>query len=46
MPHNDDKIGMNIPEIEANINDILLADNETTTTALAGTTNFPLQNRE
>ncbi|KAK3167014.1 hypothetical protein OEA41_010139 [Lepraria neglecta] len=44
LPHNDDKISISVPEIEANINDILLAGSETTATALTGITNFLLQN--
>ncbi|KAL2053080.1 hypothetical protein ABVK25_006717 [Lepraria finkii] len=43
-PHNDDKISIDIPEIEANINDILFAGSETTATALTSITNFVLQN--
>ena len=43
-PHNDDKISIDVPEIEANINDILFAGSETTATALTGITNFVLQN--
>ena len=44
LPHNDDKISISVPEIAANINDILLAGSETTATALTGITNLLLQN--
>ena len=36
--------GMSVPELEANINDLLLAGTETSSTALTGITNLLLQN--
>ncbi len=39
-----DHKGMSIPEVEASINDLLLAGSESSSTALTGTTNFLLQN--
>ncbi len=47
MLHNGDDTnnkGMSIPEVEANINELLLAGSETSSTALTGITNFLLQN--
>ena len=44
LPHNDDQMSISVPEIEANINDILFAGSETTATTLTGITNFLLQN--